>query len=114
MEKYGGLDKQELIKLKKLGRHSRWFCLRRTFPVVMMHEHGAFLRGSDDKDEEDEDLSEEIPDDKVSGNKRKIQPELEEKEPEFREHSPHSHKHKRHKHRHHHHHRSHHHHDDEE
>lgn len=52
LEKYGGLDKQELDKIKKLGRFSRWFCLRRSFPVVVMHEHGAFLRGSDDKDDD--------------------------------------------------------------
>lgn len=52
MEKYAGLDKQELGKIKKLGRFSRWFCIRRSFPVVMMHEHGAFLRGSDDREED--------------------------------------------------------------
>lgn len=38
---YAGLDDTEIDDLRKI--HSRWICVRTQFPVVALHEKGAFL-----------------------------------------------------------------------
>lgn len=41
LNKYIGLDKEQLAKIMNLP--SRWICLKKTYPMLVMYEQGAYL-----------------------------------------------------------------------
>lgn len=51
LENYFGLDKDQIKKIKKIGTSkSRWITILKTYPMIVLHQKGAYILNMEDKD----------------------------------------------------------------